>query len=175
METSIIIPPEAKSIIIKTNEDLSRATIILTNLNKMHDKLVEDREKMTAPINLALKEIRAKYKPMEEGLNASIEHIRTQMSAFRTRQDALQQKIADKVSSGAISIEKAVMKLSVINQEVAGLKFREMQVLKIINSKIIPREYLVPDEKRILEDLKLGKKIKGAELEIKNIPVNSRN
>ena len=55
-----------------------------------------------------------------------------------------------------------------------SIKFRETKVLKIVNGKIIPREYLLVDERKITEALKAGVTVPGCELELKMVPVNSR-
>ena len=182
METSIIIKEENKidiersmSIKIKKVEDLVSATILLSNLNVMNDRIVTEEERITKPARELIKAEKSRWAVIRGQIEASITHIRTEMSLFRNLQKIKEQKIADRVSKGTMKIETAVSKLSTLNQEVAGLKFREMQVLRITNVALLPRQYLVPDEKKILEDLKSGKPIKGAEIEIRQVPVNSRN
>ena len=161
------------------------AVEFLSEANNYLDKVVEWKEKKTKPLNEALKVIRGETKPVEKALEEAIETVRTKMSLYQTEQVRIQKeqadKIAQKVSDGKIKIETGVRKLgelTVPDKEVAtdaGLvEFRETQVLKIMDETLIPREYLMLDEKKIMTDLKAGKDVMGVVLETIQTPVNYR-
>ena len=82
---------------------------------------------------------------------------------------------------GKLRVETAVKKIENIETpdhqvatEAGLVKFREDKVLKITDETKIPREYLVVDEKKLLEALKGGVIVPGAEIDIKMTPVNFR-
>jgi type I site-specific restriction endonuclease len=177
---------EVNALEIKSPDDMKKATILLSNLNKYGDSVTEAKEKLTGPINASLKAIRDMFKPVET-YKAMIEDIRTKMSLWQTsetnRMKAEEAKIAARVGEGKgkLKIETAMKKMEdveKVEKEVAtdaGLvQFRESKVLKINNVGYIPREYMVPNEKMILEALKEGKLVPGCEIEIIQIPVNYR-
>ena len=176
---------KAQELIINSSESMSEAVVFLSQCNKYLDTLVADREKLTKPINESLKAIRDKYRPADTMINEAIISIRSKMSLYQTKQIQLQKekeaKIAARLEKGNLSIEKAMAKIEAIDspesevKTLEGLvKFRESLVLKIIDELAIPREYLVVDEKKLLEALKTGKTVAGAEIEIKLIPINYR-
>ena len=176
---------KAQELIINSSESMSEAVVFLSQCNKYLDTLVADREKLTKPINESLKAIRDKYRPADTMINEAIISIRSKMSLYQTKQIQLQKekeaKIAARLEKGNLSIEKAMAKIEAIDspesevKTLEGLvKFRESLVLKIIDELAIPREYLVVDEKKLLEALKTCKTVAGAEIEIKLIPINYR-
>ena len=67
-----ISPIQAKvnDLAIVGSESLVIATEYLSQINKYLDVLTEEKEKLTKPLNATLKEIRARYKPSEEALEA---------------------------------------------------------------------------------------------------------
>lgn len=172
---------------IETVNDMKEATEILSNLNKHLDAITEEKEKVTKPLNAALKAERARWSPIEDKLEAAIKLIRMGMSAFQTaelkRQRAEEDKIAARVKEGKgnLSAETAVKKIDAIEKapeqhstEAGLVKFRTDKVLKITDETKIPRKYLVVNEKLLLADLKAGNKIAGAEIEEIQTPINFR-
>jgi hypothetical protein len=179
------IVDQALELEIKVQEDMIPATELLSKLNKFNDRITEEKERITKPLNEALKVERSRWKPLETAYDGAINYLRDQMTTFQTRQVQLQKakeaKIAESLASGKITLDKAVSKIEKVKvpeKEVAttaGLvQFRETQVLKIWDHTMIPREYMLPDEKAILTALKEGKKVEGCELELKMVPANYR-
>ena len=185
-ETAITLPDEASvAITINKPEDMPRAVSILSVLNKALDNLTEDRERITKPLNAALKEVRAKYKPFETKLENKIAEIRGEMTEFQTRQVAIQAKkeaeLADKVASGAISIEKAADKLNVLPEIVTNtetsegsVKFKEVKCFEITDISKLPIEFHVADMVKIRAAMIDGKELSGVRYFSEQRPYNSR-
>ena|SRR3990167_1297632 len=176
---------EAQKLIINSKESLSEAVTFLSKCNKYLDALTADREKLTKPINEALKAIRDRYRSADTMVTEAIDSIRSKMSVYQGEQTRLQKekeaKIAARLEKGTINIEKAMAKIDAISvpeKEVetkeGSVQFREIKILKIIDEAVIPREYLIVDERKLLEVLKAGKTVPGAEIEIKLTPINYR-
>ena len=183
-----VLDPMAKKselIQIEDESSLIEATELLTNLNMVSDKMTELKEQVTRPLNEALKAERLRWKPYEDIYNNAIAVIRTKISAYQTLKMALQreqmQKAVDSIKSGENSLENAIMLADQVNvtkkivtESGASLTFREKDTLKITSLSKIPRKYLIPDEDKILKDLKEGKKIAGCEIEVIQVPHNKR-
>lgn len=176
---------KAKSLEIANKTQMSSAVLLLSQCNKALDRLTEECEKITKPMNEALKEVRARYKPAKTLLSDTITSLRSKMSVYQTEQTKVQfeaeAKIAIKVAEGKLSIETGVAKIEAlgsthdkINTDSGAVKFKAIEKLKITNADLIPRAYLLPDEKLILDDLKAGKEVPGAILEEIQIPINYR-
>lgn len=174
-----------KNFTITGGPDMVKATEYLSQANQYLDRITTDKEKLTKPINEALKEIRARYKPAELQLSEIISSIRSSMSAYQTLQANLKKveeiKLLGKIESGKMSLEKGAQKMSQLHEpetktvtESGSVRFREDKKLKIVDLSMIPREFLVVNERALLEALKAGKSVPGAKIELIQTPVNNR-
>lgn len=172
---------------ITNAEEMKEATIVLSQLNQFNDRITEIKEQVTKPLNQALKAERARWKPIETENEGAISILRKKMSAYQTelvnKKREEEESIARRIKPGTgnLSIEKAAEKieaLGIVEKEVAtavGLvQFRETATLKILDINLIPREYMMVNEKLLLQDLKEGKVVGGAVVEMIQVPVNYR-
>ena len=170
-----------------TSETMPKAVELLSQLNKFLDKLTEEKEKITKPMNEALKEVRSRYKPTELLLEGAISHLRSDMSQYQTEQLRIKKEEEEKIAArigdgkGKLKIETAVDKINNLNTpaskvstDAGEVKFRTDKKLKITDENLIPREYLEINESKLLSALKLGNIIPGAEIELIQTPINSR-
>jgi len=176
---------KAQELRIKDDETMKISVEFLSILNKENDRLVEDREKLTKPLNEALKGIRAKYRPATDILTGAIDIIRSKMSDYQTaivlKRKQKENDIANKISEGKLSIEKGVSKLDslqVINNktetENGSVKFRTDYILEVVNKEEIPLIYLEVNESSVIKALKEGINVPGAKLVEKLTPINNR-
>ncbi len=160
------------------------ATDILSQLNRELTKLTTDKEKLTKPMNEALKEIRSRYKPFEGKLEAAIAYIREQMSTYQTKalQEAekKQEAIANKVGT-KLTLEQATKKLATINepeQKIEALNgsvsFKTIKKWRVIDLDKVPRAFLTIDEDVVTENMKAGQPIEGIEYYTEQQVVNRR-
>ena len=181
------IVARAEELKVKDQKSMEQATKMLSELNIQKDKITAEKEKVTKPLNEALKAERARWKPIETILDTAIGFLRNSISDWQTAETKRVREEEAKIAArtgegkGKIKVETAVAKINEIerpNEKVvsdAGMvQFREDKILKIMDETMIPREYLIPDEAKILADLKAGKKVKGCELDIKMTPINYR-
>ncbi len=166
----------ATRIVIKDEKDVGVASETLSRLNIFNDRLKEDREKITAPLNEALREVRLKYKPLESSVGEAIDIIRGKLSIYQQQALKAQSEATEALKRGDISLEDAVSLVPTNKATVqsGSVTFKPTQMLKIIDSKKIPRKYLVADNDAILDALKEGKKVAGCEIEIIQTVVNRR-
>jgi predicted nucleic acid-binding Zn-ribbon protein len=170
---------------IKTSKDMSGATELLSKLNQTLDTLTTEKEKITKPMNEALLEVRARYKPAETALNDAIKTIRTEMSSYQTEllriKKTKEDEMANALIAGKVDIDKASTALSNMKKpeqkvvtDGGSISFRTDQILKVTAIDKIPHEYFDLNEKKVLSALKLGKSIPGAEIELIQTPINRR-
>lgn len=176
---------QAQKFNIVDKESMTLAVDYLSKLNKENDKIVEEKERITKPLNEALKVERARWSPVEKMLKTAIEIYRTKMSIYQTNliqeQRKQEQKIADRLAKGTIKQETAVRKMDELEgvenkteTESGSISFRTDLVLEITSLKDIPLEYMEPKESVITRDLKVGKVIAGCKLKEVLTPVNKR-
>ncbi len=176
---------DASTFQIQSDTDLHEATILLSQLNLINDRIVEEREKVTAPLNQALKAERARWKPAEAKNALAIASIRLAMSTYQTArieaQKQEEQAIAAKVAAGKLKPETAIRKLDAIQSidkttstNVGSITFHAIPTLKVTDLTAIPGIYFTLDESKLLKDLKAGITVTGAEIVIIQQPHNNR-
>jgi len=181
------IVAKAQAITVKDQATMEQASLMLSELNKRADMVEEEKQKVLAPLNQARTAEINRWKPVLSILTTATDHLRNTISTHQTaevkRVKAEEAKIAQRVGEGKghLKVETAVRQIEEIVEpekqvatEAGLVKFREDKVLKITDEKKIPREYLVVDEKKLLEALKAGTVVSGAELDIRMTPVNYR-
>ena len=178
---------EAASIVVNDTQTLTFATSLLSELNKHLDRVTAEKEKVTRPLNEALKAERTRWKPLEDSLNASISDLRLKMSQYAShtlkQQEATILSLSERVGEGKgkLSLETAVKKISQVetlpeNIETSSgsITFRPIERLKITSRADIPDPYWTLDETALLRALKAGTKVAGAEIIIEQVIVNKR-
>ncbi len=172
---------------ITGDESLSQSAEMLSQANIHLKALTTDKKLITDPIKTSLKEIESRYAPAEQNIKQIIEIIRTKQSTYQTSilkaQKEAQEKISSRIGTGrgSLKFETALTKiedlgtpLSKIETTSGKLSFRTDKKLLITDLSKVPREYLIPNESLILNDLKLGKKISGCEIEEIQTPISRR-
>jgi hypothetical protein len=186
-KVSPMIEAAEKITAITTDAEVVEATEVLSKLNKALDMVTEEKEKITKPLNEALKNERARWKPMEIVFEGAVARLRALLSKYQTdkvkKQREEEAKIMNRVGEGKghIKAETAIRKLGEVEVPLAkvetnsgSLAFREDKVLKITDEKLVPDKYWIIDEKLLLADLKKGETVPGAEIELIQTPVNRR-
>ena len=181
------IATQALSLEITDNSSLKEATSILSRLNQYNDNIQEEKEKITKPLNEALKAERSRWKPLETMYNDAIEAIRAKMATYQTNlvnsTKAKEQSIANRIGTGRgkLSLEKAIEQIETLpsvikttSTEEGSVVFVETKILKVTDLSLIPDEYWQLNDKELLADLKKGITIPGAEIEIIQTPRNNR-
>lgn len=161
------------------------AVSLLSKLNTELDKLTADREKLTKPMNEALKEIRGRYKPFESQLEAAIKYVRTRMSEYQTLQVEIaereQARIAESISDGA-SLETALTELEGVEKpdrqvrtESGMVSFRAVKKWRMSADGLqVPREYMMLNDDEITKAMRAGIPVQGIEYYTEQQPINRR-
>jgi hypothetical protein len=182
-----VVAKADKIIVIKNDKELEVATEVLSKLNVYADSVKAEKKKLTEPANATLKAIKALFAPLEEKVLPKIEAIRGAMSVYQTEKsekaEAEAAAIADRVrkGKGGFSEETAMRKIDEIEKPIekivtdsGSLGWIDKQTLEVMDLTLIPREYLVVDEKKVLEALKAGVDVAGARIKVIKVPRNTR-
>lgn len=171
---------------INSPEDLNEAVAILSQANKALDRIKDEKEKVLAPLREAANAEKARWEPLESRFKPVVARLRDLMSKYQTAALAKKKEDDDKIASrvgegkGKLKVETAIRKMeentveTKVETAVGGLSFREKKQLKITDETKIPREFLIPDEKAIIEALKAGTAVPGCEIETIQVPINKR-
>lgn len=164
----------ATDLVIKTSEDMTKATDILSKIKTVGRMIKERKEAITKPLNEALSSARDLFKPIELSQSEAERIIKGKMLDFQdaeeARVSAAKNKVIGQVEAGKISLEKGVAKMEKIGEvknvtqgKVGQVQTRTLTKYRVIDETLVPREYLVPDMGKISEAIKAGKVVPGAE------------
>ena len=172
---------------LKTEEDVKNATEVLSKLNKTLDRVDEEKSKILDPLKEAAKAEKARWEPIETAFKGAVDRIRGMLSKYQTEKIKKQKEdeaailARTKEGKGNFTPETAIRKLGEVEAPVAkvqteegGLSFRPKDTLKVTDESLIPRKYLQVNESLLLNDLKSGLTIPGAEIIVVQIPINKR-
>jgi hypothetical protein len=184
-----ISPVEEKinNLSITDKESLTDATELLSQANRYLDSVVEWKEKKTKPLNQALRVIRLETKPLETKLESIIASIRGKMGSYQAQviKDRLEaeKKIADRIGEGKgkLKLDTAINKIGQLEEvenkveaEAGSVTFVEQQQFEIMDTTMIPNEYMLPNEPKIRLAMKAGIKVAGVRYFTVQVPRNSR-
>lgn len=164
--TQYTAPDTLPSII--TQVDLEQATVLLSDLNRKLDAITTEKEKVTKPLNEALKAERARFKPYEEQLSLAIQSIKDAMRYFLQVQEdtktkallALQQGEATALDTVAIIADNNAQGAKT---EQGAVSFINVKAWKITDITKVPYEYLLTNDVKIREAMKQAQPIAGIE------------
>lgn len=171
LKTYIKDTPDITSLFILTNEDLTRATSLLSQLNKQLDAIKAHKEEKTKPLNAALKAIREDYRPYETILSEAIDSLKVKMTTYATL--ALKEKQAqeDKIlADKRTTTETKIDRLSTLvdnpteaNTDDGSVKFYTIKKYRVLDITKVPHDLLQVNDTLIKELMKEGEPIPGIE------------
>jgi len=166
----------AEVLAIKTEEDLASATDLLSKIKEVARDIEGFKKSITDPMNLALKNARALFSPLEAGYAEAEAVVKQKMVSYRVAAEkkkfAEEAKIVKKIEQGKISEEAGMAKLTALPQidnKVEGnkgtIQFKKVSKYEIIDYKKLPIEYLQANPGAIWKAVQSGvKEISGCRI-----------
>lgn len=174
---------EVSAIVVKTDEDLTRAALVMTNVKKLQKFITQEKEKVIKPLREATSAARALFAPMEEQIEQAITKLNRGMSDYNDKKLAdLAKKeaiIAKQVDAGRIRQETADRKIEALPEvksnvkvETGSVTFTKTKKVRVMNETKIPDRFWVIDMVVLRSEAlaisrstgKLGEVIPGAEV-----------
>jgi CDP-glycerol glycerophosphotransferase (TagB/SpsB family) len=150
---------------IVDNESYNRVAESVAALKQLA-KAAETKEKsLTDPLKKVSNDIKALFKPFRELVDNTEKVCKADMTKYLISVEDKKNKIKEDFESGKIvKLSTAVRKTSELEVFSPSSSVRNILVLKEVDASLTPRDYLVPDESKIKEALKNGKKVPGWKL-----------
>lgn len=151
-------------IVITNDEQFEQARARYKMLREMSAEVDRKFAAIVDPLKTSISEIKTLFKPATALLADTCERLETSLSKYANdreieRQNALARIESDKRLKNVETIQS---KREDVGDRLGGTM--RLKRLKIEDATLIPREYLVPDEKKILTALLEGKKVKGCKV-----------
>jgi len=165
---------KANDLVIKTKEDLPKATELLSQIKMVGKLIKEQKEEITNPANAILKSARAFFNPIEDQYTEAEKIVKNKMLEFNQAEldkaKAQTEKITEKVEAGKMSFEKAAEKIEAVTPEKSvesksgAVQFRTVKEVVIEDETKVPREYLMLNMVKIRKVALAGVEIAGVKV-----------
>lgn len=178
---------EAGKIVVKDEKSKERATIVLSELNKIIDRAEDEKQKVLGPLNQARAAELARWKPLESRFKPAKDELRAKLGTYQTEELERANIEADKIAArtgvgkGKFSLETAAKKMdevempsTVTRTDSGKLSFMPKDTLEVTDASLIPDGFWLLDEKGLLDALKVGTVVPGARIKVIQVPRNSR-
>lgn len=181
--TNLTIVDKGLALVVSDKKTLEQASDIRSQAKKYLKDLTTEKEKVTKPLNDALRAERARFKPLEDAAERVIKYLDRQMTDYQTEQDRIAQEAKEKIANrigdgkGKLQLETAMSKIAEVDtpDEVVGnTQFVTGYELVITDMKAIPEEYLKIEVRTmaLTQALKAGVVVPGAILKEVKKPKN---
>lgn len=121
------------------------------------------------PIRAAEKAAKEHFKPFTNSIAELETSVKLKMSIYVENQNRKSMQVLKDFEVGKIKkVETVLAKQAEFEVSSESASVRKLTRAKAVDVTLTPREYLIPDERAILDALKSGKKVKGWELETVN-------
>ena len=176
----------ANDITIDSVESLASAADILKAVKDAGKVVKTEKEKITKPLNDALKSARDLFRPIEDDLKTGERIIKDKMVDYEAEVEAERAKQAAKlearVEKGTMRVDTAMRKmddLETVDQTIKGTKgsvtYREVRKVKVVDPTKIPLKYMMDErviaaiETAVRTDVLNGTKVDGVEIKIEKV------
>ena len=184
-EKEVSVYEKKANALVIDEASIESAVVLLSETNKVADKVKAEKEKITTPLNEALRVERARWKPIEDAVTNAVATIKSKLVAYqRVAEEARVAKEANlmaRVEKGTMRGDTAVAKMEALPDTNAPvttasglIQYRTVQKLVIEDINKIPREFLVVDEVKVKAALKAGNVVPGAKMVEEKVIANYR-
>lgn len=155
---------KVKRLEIRTQADFDLAGELLGKAKMLSARAKEREESLTKPLTGVVKDIQALFRPFRNQVREIEETKKADMLAFLSRNKEKQAKLSEDFEAGKIKKTSTLVTKNLELEVVANTSvIRKVWTAVPVSPELTPREYMVPDEGKIKEALKVGKKVKGWE------------
>ena len=183
-QTQKMVEQEAQkaNFTVNSQPTFDKAKEVLSEIKATKKTVKEKKEGVTKPLNEALKNVRDLFRPIEDLVNQTELHLKSEIQKYnnklleeqKKREEEAEQKLKEAEATGEkVDMNKITKKVENNQKKVEQIKTRKVKKLRIKDETKIPRSYLIPDEKMIKEALQAGFEVDGCELYEEEIIVNN--
>jgi len=157
-----VVTKKISSLVVDDQDSYNRAGELLKELKAMDKRAIEEEEKITDPMKQALDAAKSHFKPFHDSVKLIETDTKQKMLAYLEDNDRAQEKLLEDFEAGKIKkIGTLTAKQEALHIVNSAAVQRMVRTLDVEDIALIPREYMMPDEAKIKEALKAGKKVKG--------------
>jgi len=182
-----LVVEKAEGLTIVSKEDMVVASDVLDEVKKVEKSIVDRKKEITGPLMTALASARGLFKPLEEGHKEAKGIIKVKMLDYTVAEEERieieKERVVKRVEKGTMRVDTGIKKMEGIGDAPKSFEgtnsktsIRKITKLRITDESLIPREYLIPDMKKLTEAvLKDNLEVPGTETFIEKSIVGRSN
>jgi hypothetical protein len=192
VDVAIVVQKEVDPVVekvmnlaIQDQQGLRLGVEYLSQLNQYADRIKKEKERITKPLNEALKAEHSRWKPLEDKVDSLIQNLRVRIGTYKTESDARAKEAAEelskKVLAGKVDLSSAVGAVSALDTveervtaDSGSVSFMEVLKFEVVDFLMLPSKFKVANEVEIRKALKAGEKVDGVKSWKEQVPVNRR-
>jgi hypothetical protein len=160
---------------VNSQPTLDQAKASLLEVKEIKKIIEEKKDSVVRPLNEALKNTRALFKPIEDKVEVIESYLKGEILKYNTKlleeQKKREAEAEKKIKDGA-TFEEVTKSIGKVVEKLETIPTRKIKRLKIVDETLIPRKFLIPNEVAIKEALLAGEKVSGCELVEEEIIIN---
>jgi len=157
-----LVVEKAEGLTIVSEEDMVVASDVLDEVKKVEKSIVDRKKEITGPLMTALASARSLFKPLESGHKEAKGIIKEKMLDYTVaeeeRIEVEKERVVKRVEKGTMRVDTGIKKMEDIGDTPKSFEgtnsktsIKKITKLRIIDESLIPREYLIPDLKKLTE------------------------
>ena len=160
--------------------DIAKAQLII--LKSVDKEVQSKKDGIVKPLNEALKNARALFKPFEDKIEVIKQYLNGEMLKYnqkllaeqKKREEEAMKKIEEAEKKGEeININKIIKKLENTQTKIEQIKTRKIKKFRLIDITKVPKEYLQLNEVEVRKAMLGGYNVEGVEYYEEEISINS--
>jgi hypothetical protein len=148
---------QAEAIVVKTDEDLSKASEFLSNVKTFQKFVKQEKDKRLGPVKETKAWIEGLFSPVEDQIEESETKVKRAMADYHDKKEAENARklaaIAAKAEAGKLKPETAVRKVEELGEVKTNVKttagtstFSKIKKVRVVDPTKVPDEFWVIDE-----------------------------
>lgn len=161
---SLMVSKADKLALVKTDEDVVKATEFLVQVKNKIDSLEEERQSYTKPLNESLRRLNSRFKELTEPLKTAERVVKEAILSYRIKREEtrLKEQARLQKKNGNTNISLMDVLPDIIESKSGETRTTKRWTFEIIDEKKIPREYLEVNVTKVNEAISAGvRKIAG--------------
>lgn len=162
------------ALVIKDASGLDEAAKVRAGIKDVAKKIEEKKKEITAPLNTALKNVRALFAPLEAACEEASRDVDAKIISYnreieKVRQEA-ETKLAARVERGTLKIENAEKKMEALPEaqrhvvsEKGSITITKIKKFKVTELSLLPIAYHLANEPEIRRAMHAGTELPGVE------------
>jgi len=155
---SLMVSKSEKLVVIKTDQDVVKATEFLVQVKDKLDALETERQGYTKPLNESLRKLNARFKELTEPLRNAEKAVKEAIIDYRALKEKLRLEEEEKLRKQHKNPNLAITEVlpDIVESKSGETRTTKRWTFEVVDLKKVPRDYLTVDKTKVDEAISNG-------------------